>query len=261
MNLKIFQKNLLHFEKAIRKLIDSLNLLKSFASNTVPRRHEDTLNRYVYVLERLGRTSRITSDDIEGLRKEAVASFSSCSTNSTRMLELKKIIQLINAIPLTSKNSQYLMQYQYIVNWYYCQLRFISSPLERRRLFKEAKAKYRKIFDLLKDTDIYDKLPSYLHWSQLCYEYAELADDESLIWCKEGISCASANLTASSSRNSTLSLDRDNISLIDSLSSYTWNRKQKYISDTLEYIRDNVSKIETIMYSSGSVGIHESLMV
>lgn len=39
------------------------------------------------------------------------------------------------------------------------------------------------MFEMLSDIDDVDKLTSYLHWSQLCYQYAEHVDRESLSWC------------------------------------------------------------------------------
>lgn len=43
------------------------------------------------------------------------------------------------------------------------------------------------MFEMLRDVDDVNKLTSYLHWSQLCYQYAELVDRESLSWCIEVI--------------------------------------------------------------------------
>lgn len=214
------------------------------ASST--RRRDTKVNKYLYMLENIERTSSVTPDDIQAFRKDFISNLASCSNSSNKIVELNNIIQLINAIPLTSPDTQYLAQYQYIVNWYYCQLRFISDPVERRRLFKEAKEKYRKMFELIADLPDSEKLPSYLHWSQLCYEYAELVDEESLVWCKEAISNASSLLSASSSRGSTLSRGRDSISLSDSYSVYNTDRKTRFINETVEYIQENILKTENI---------------
>lgn len=43
------------------------------------------------------------------------------------------------------------------------------------------------MFEMLSDVDDVNKLSSYLHWSQLCYQYAELVDRESLSWCIEAV--------------------------------------------------------------------------
>ncbi len=43
------------------------------------------------------------------------------------------------------------------------------------------------MFEILRDVDDANKLSSYLHWSQLCYQYAELVDRESLSWCIEAV--------------------------------------------------------------------------
>uniref|UniRef100_A0A0R3RN13 FAT domain-containing protein n=1 Tax=Elaeophora elaphi TaxID=1147741 RepID=A0A0R3RN13_9BILA len=140
--------------------------------------------------------------------------FNNCKEHSERIYELKSAICAINEIQICSHDPQWLTQYQYILNWCYCQMRFISNPAERLRLFQEVKLftklckfedKYRRMFEVLSDVEDVDKLTSYLHWSQVCYQYAELIDRESLSWCIEAVINAKNALFESSSRSSTLS--------------------------------------------------------
>lgn len=237
-------------DKRDLKLLHDVNIMRSIAEKTSSSRNRGPkLNRCLYMLENLKKTGGLTPDDIAEFRKEAITNFGSMKNlNLRRMHELDEISQLIKAIPLTSRDTQYLAQFQYTINWYYCQIRFISDPAQRRRLFEDAKEKYRTMFKLLENLGDYEKLPSYLHWSQLCYEYAELIDEESLNWCKDAISSASAALSAPSSRNSTLSRSRDSTSSFDSLSSCSNSRRKKFIEETVELIRENILKIENIRY-------------
>ncbi|CAG9530400.1 unnamed protein product [Cercopithifilaria johnstoni] len=159
-----------------------------------------------YVIRRLAKSSDgITITDLELLRKTFMERFNNCKEHSERIYELKSAIYAINEIEICSSNFQWLTQYQYILNWCYCQIRFISNPTERVQLFFEVKEKYRKMFEMLSDVDDVNKLTSYLHWSQLCYQYAELVDRESLSWCIEAIINAKNALFITSSGKSTLS--------------------------------------------------------
>ncbi|VDM12017.1 unnamed protein product [Wuchereria bancrofti] len=181
-------------------------MLQSLQQKDVNERRLPENCRDRYVIRRLAKSSDgITITDLELLRKTFMERFNNCKEHSERIYELKSAICATNEIQICSSNPQWLTQYQYILNWCYCQMRFISNPAERLRLFLEVKEKYRKMFEILKDIDDANKLTSYLHWSQLCYQYAELVDRESLSWCIEAVINAKNALFIPSSRSSTIS--------------------------------------------------------
>ncbi|EFO19799.1 hypothetical protein LOAG_08693 [Loa loa] len=199
-----------------------------------------------YVIRRLAKSSDgITKTDLELLRKTFMERFNNCKEHSERIYELKSAIYAINEIQICSHDLQWLTQYQYILNWCYCQMRFISNPAERLRLFLEVKEKYRKIFEILRDVDDVSKLSSYLHWSQLCYQYAELVDRESLSWCIEAVINAKNALFVPSSRSSTLSGKTDSNGSHQSSSSNSVNGNEQMESIGLENQRRRV-KIATV---------------
>ncbi|KAL4003352.1 hypothetical protein ACH3XW_7255 [Acanthocheilonema viteae] len=211
-----------------------------------------------YVIRRLAKSSDgITATDLELLRKTFMERFNNCKKHSERIYELKSAICAINEIQICSRDFQWLTQYQYILNWCYCQIRFISNPTERLRLFFEVKEKYRKIFEMLSDVDDVNKLTSYLHWSQLCYQYAELVDRESLSWCIEAIINAKNALFVSSSRSSTLSGKTDSSGSYRSMSTNSVNANEQMESigsinqrrvkiATVGLIQSNILKAENV---------------
>ncbi|KAM3723049.1 hypothetical protein ACO02O_06335 [Dirofilaria immitis] len=215
-----------------------------------------------YVIRRLAKsTDGITIADLELLRKTFMERFANCKEHSERIYELKSAICAINEIKICSCDSQWLTQYQYLLNWCYCQIRFISNPAERFRLFLEVKEKYRKMFEMLKNVDDVDKLTSYLHWSQLCYQYAELADRESLSWSIDAVINAKNALLVPSSRSSTLSskTNNSNGSYRSSISNINGNEQIESIGienqrrvkiATIGLIQSNVLKAENIYVCS-----------
>lgn len=221
-------------------------------------------NRDLHVIRRLAKSSEgITASDLELLRKSFIERFALCKEHSEKIYELKSAICAINEIKTYSRDLQWLAQYQYILNWCYCQMRFISDPAERHRLFLEVKEKYRKMFEMLDDMNDLDKLSSYLHWSQLCYQYAELVDQESLDWSIEAITNAryalsissSSSLTSGSSisnKNRGLSSDNGNDITLNHTrrncvqeieATKAENRRRRKIA-TIELIESNVLKTE-----------------
>lgn len=52
---------------------------------------------------------------------------------------MKEFVEVMKFEISDSRDFQWLTQYQYILNWCYCQMRFISNPAERLRLFLEVK--------------------------------------------------------------------------------------------------------------------------
>ncbi|VDO32920.1 unnamed protein product [Onchocerca flexuosa] len=203
-------------------------MLQSLEQKNVNERRlpENCFDRYV--IRRLAKTSDgITTADLEILRKTFMERYASCKRHSERIYELKCAICAINEIEICSRDPLWLTQYQYILNWCYCQIRFISNPAERLQLFLEVKEKYRKMFEMLKDVSDVDKLSSYLHWSQLCYQYAELVDRESLSWCIDIVINAKNALFVPSSRSSTLSSKTDNSGSYQSSSSSNVNSNEQ----------------------------------
>uniref|UniRef100_A0A915Q1A8 Uncharacterized protein n=1 Tax=Setaria digitata TaxID=48799 RepID=A0A915Q1A8_9BILA len=212
--------------------------------------------RDLYVIRRLAKSSDgITTGDLEILRKTFMERFTNCKEHSERIYELKSAICATNEIKICSRDLQWLTQYQYILNWCYCQIRFMSNPAERLQLFLEVKEKYRKMFEILNDVNDVDKLTSYLHWSQLCYQYAELVDRESLSWCIEAVTSAK-NALLPSSRSSTLSRKTDSSgSYRSSSDSVNGNEQIEMIRSenqrrvkiaTIGLIQSNVLKTENV---------------
>ncbi|VDK87580.1 unnamed protein product [Litomosoides sigmodontis] len=215
--------------------------------------------RYRYVIRRLAKSSDgVTTTDLELLRKTFIERFNNCKEHWERIYELKSAIYAINEIQICSRDFQWLTQYQYILNWCYCQIRFISNPAERLRLFLEVKGKYQRMFEMLSDIDDVDKLTSYLHWSQLCYQYAEHVDRESLSWCVDVIiNAKNALFESSSSRSSTLSGRTDSSESYRSASlngasgsermkSVGWMNRRRVQIATVGLIQSNVLKAENV---------------
>lgn len=211
------------------------------------------INKHLCVIKNLVRDCNgVDSSDMEMLRKSCMERVAASKSTSDKIFELKSAIYAVNEIPISSTDGQWLAQYQYILNWCYCQLRFISDPSERRRLFLDVKEKYRRIFEKLHEKSDLEKLPTCLHFSQICYEYAELADQESLSWCMEIISNAKAALSAPSSGSSTLSRQA---SIGGSrVEKYELNKaeiKRRKCLETIELIRGNILKAEGVRVSFG----------
>ncbi|VBB34943.1 unnamed protein product [Acanthocheilonema viteae] len=110
---------------------------------------------------------------------------------------------------------------------------------------------------MLSDVDDVNKLTSYLHWSQLCYQYAELVDRESLSWCIEAIINAKNALFVSSSRSSTLSGKTDSSGSYRSMSTNSVNANEQMESigsinqrrvkiATVGLIQSNILKAENV---------------
>ncbi|KAK6102655.1 hypothetical protein QQG55_9330 [Brugia pahangi] len=235
-------------------------MLQSLHQKDVNERRLPENCRDRYVIRRLAKSSDgITITDLELLRKTFMERFNNCKEHSERIYELKSAICATNEIQICSRNPQWLTQYQYILNWCYCQMRFISNPAERLRLFLEVKEKYRKMFEILRDVDDANKLSSYLHWSQLCYQYAELVDRESLSWCIEAVINAKNALfiSSSSSRSSTISGKTDcsrsnrsstsnSISSNEQMESIRSENQRRVKIATIGLIQSNVLKAENV---------------
>lgn len=54
------------------------------------------------------------------------------------------------------------------------------------------------MFDLQVNLSDRERLSTYCHWSQLCYWYAEYADEESLRWCIDAVKRVTDGLTSKS---------------------------------------------------------------
>ncbi|KHN82663.1 hypothetical protein Tcan_07503 [Toxocara canis] len=216
------------------KPLREIGAQQSLDEECAPQRSSE-LNKYLYVLKRL-------IDSGDGM----------------------SAIRII----LASSDAQWLAQYQYILNWCYCQLRFICDPKDRRRLFNDIKEKYRQMFEQLLNVREEDKLQSYLHWSQICYQYAEFVDDESLAWCVEIITNAKQAISASSSNSSTLSKRKESTVETNSKHSEALpfetrkvdNHWKRYI-ESVDLIRGNVEKTENVRASFQNGGYSEKIVM
>lgn len=121
-----------------------------------------------------------SGQSMENLRKECIGHFVQLKQVQDRLLALDCIKDIIDTITFSETDRFYMVQYEYFLNWYYFELWNYSSRTERRRGFTDAKNKYMDIFILIEDWNVYDKLRSFELWSQLCYEFAEYTDPDSL---------------------------------------------------------------------------------
>uniref|UniRef100_A0A915BJK3 Uncharacterized protein n=2 Tax=Parascaris univalens TaxID=6257 RepID=A0A915BJK3_PARUN len=231
-------------------------------------RRSSELNKYLCILKELVNSGDgLTTSDMELLRKACMERVIACRSNSEKLFELKSTIHAINDIPISSSDALWLAQYQYILNWCYSQLRFICDPRERPRLFQNIKEKYRQMFKQLINVPDEEKLPTYLHWSQICYQYAEFVDDESLAWCAYKISNTKSVLLARSSDLSTFSRRKENATengnrnnALETDTRKAVSRRKRYV-ESVDLIRENLEKTLNIRSSLYNDGFCEKIVM
>lgn len=249
------------------KSLREIGAQQSLDGECAPRRCSE-LNKYLCILKELVDSGDgLTTSDMELLRKACMERVIACRSNTEKLFELKSTIHAINDIPISSSDALWLAQYQYILNWCYSQLRFICDPRDRLRLFQNIKEKYRQMFKQLINVPEEEKLPTYLHWSQICYQYAEFVDDESLAWCAHIISNTKSVLLARPSNSSTLSQRKESMTengnRNDALETDTRKaviRWKRYV-ESVDLIRENLEKTENIRASLYNDGFCEKIVM
>ncbi|MFH4979307.1 hypothetical protein AB6A40_006016 [Gnathostoma spinigerum] len=251
-------------QNALKSLEDYYSRMLQDKGPALSRHISSELNIPSFAIKNLAHTAGITKEDLEMLRKDFIRRLNSCTTHEERLLELHSTIAAMNEIPITSRVSTWLEHCQYILNWAYGRLRFVGDPIERKKLFFGAKEKYRQMFECLKDAPDVEKVASYFHWSHLCYEYAEVADEESLNWCLDYVSHANARLCGSgnSSRSSTLTRgSSSNDSVVEQSDNMREKYRKKRYLELLESIRTNITKTEALQISLRTGGHWEKAVM
>lgn len=184
-------------------------------------------------------------ENMENMRRECMAIYSECSERCDKLYALSCVKDALNYIPLTNCTYSYLQQYQYIINWYYFELRFLSAPADRQDIFEDAKERYRQIFEIQASWDDHERIASYCHWSQLCYEYAECVDEESLQWCIDIAKGIGVKLQKLARKNKPENPFEPECSF-PATTDHEIARKLRCLYDALEGITDNVAKCQKV---------------
>lgn len=232
----------------MRKILKVISSDDSSKAEVVRRPLSASMNDLMYAFELISQNPTVHGSNMEKLRKQCISILRDCDDRSEKMYVLGSVGEAIAMIPLNTSDTLYLQQYQFLINWLYFELRFLSEPLFRPAIFREAKERYRKMFALQANTGNLEKLWSYMHWSQLCYEYAECVDDESVKWCMNAIADTTEALTAAVvDANAAYKREHpDDPTQLLALSSGHILKTQRRINDALELIKDNVYKCENI---------------
>ncbi|GMT17281.1 hypothetical protein PFISCL1PPCAC_8578, partial [Pristionchus fissidentatus] len=237
-----------HSSSPISSSSDSL-LSSSNSSTNSPRRRSrtDKLDRRLSYNARIFRGMRSSgvkpsADDVQTCRREARDAFTDVSCRESRLHAIDDALDTVDELMLFVPDITASEQDEFFVNelsaflaWIYSTMRFSGYISCLDAHFRDLKDRFRRLLPAIPYASEQRHLIT-LRFSQLCLEYAEMVDEESLEWCRVDMEYLDKKISVRERRNS--------LGKISGIDNYEAEREERRLRDIADRIRCNLERIQ-----------------
>ncbi|GMS88301.1 hypothetical protein PENTCL1PPCAC_10476, partial [Pristionchus entomophagus] len=236
-----------HSSSPISSSSDSLLSSSNSSSNSPKRRRVDKLDRRLSYNARIFRGMRTSgvkpsADDVQTCRREARDAFTDASERDARLRAIddaldtvEELILFVPEVAATETEQFFVNELSAFLAWIYSSMRFSGYISCLDGHFRDLKERFRRLLPAIPYTSEQRHLIT-LRFSQLCLEYAEMVDEESLDWCKVDMEYLDKMIAVRERRNS--------IGKSSGTDNYDAEREERRLRDIADRIRYNLERIQ-----------------
>lgn len=190
------------------------------------------------------RTSGVkpSAEDVQTCRREARDAFTDATCRDARLHAIddaldtvEELIMFVPEVAATESEQFFVNELSAFLAWIYSTMRFSGFVSCLDAHFGDLKDRFRRLLPAIPYTSEQRHLIT-LRFSQLCLEYAEMVDEESLDWCRVDMEYLDKMISVRERRNS--------IGKSSGCDNYEAEREERRLRDIADRIRYNLERIQ-----------------